>query len=433
MQTESAPRQEALDESKPKSAVGVEFKRGTVSDASKIWGPEEDPFSASTSGNVSFPRTGENRGYRMLEEQEVPELLALHAKVWGQEAGAALESRWQWLQANPHADPGEKTVPLYARGGKIRAYQIAVPQRYLVQGKPWRVNLVGSLTGDPEARGGVVRLHNFMYDHYPVSSWGWVSEAFPLYQRVLGKNDYSQLEDKLPKPSPTGMPAEHASRSIFLHWEEPLPLVRPLRAEPYLGSPPLAALANGGLKLFDRVLSAGCRQYRAREMERFPQSLTPWLAATNASYPFILDRDVAYLNWRYVDFPSVRYRRFLFATKGADQPIGYAVIEEMTGPRGYPAWEIADLLTAPDRPSELSAVLCWLIHFARQGGASSLRARNPEHAARLQCYRRLGFRPRGEENRHIVYWRPPLSIAPEVLRDRANWPISWADADPRIV
>jgi hypothetical protein len=418
---------------KPTSAIAVEFKRGTRSHVDQIWTSDEDPFASPMPGVIAFPRIGEKRGYRMMRAEEAPQLFALHRKVWGDENADALEARWPWLLANPHAEPGEEVVPVYVQKGKIRAYQITVPQRFRVHGKPWRVYLVGSLTGDPESRGGVLRLHNFFFDHFPVSFWGWVSDALALYQRTMGDVDYAKWKGPSPPLHPEGVPEEHASRRFYMHWNEPRPLVRPLRADPYLKFAPLAVLANAAAASADRWLLRSNRSAAVEEVERFPESFGPWLDATVSAYAFILDRDVAYLNWRFHDFPSATYRRFLFSARQTGQPIGYVIVEEVIGPRGHPAWEIADLLTGADAYADLRAILATMLKLARRAGATSVRVRDPEHPGRQAEYRRLGFRPRGTEDRHVIYWRPPATAVPAELYDRSNWPISWADADPRLV
>lgn len=411
----------------------MEFKRGSRNHVDQIWSPDEKPFAASMPGVIAFPRIGEKRGYRMMRADETPQLFALHRKVWGDENAAALEARWPWLQRNPHAEPGEETIPVYVQKGRIRAYQITIPQRFRVQGKPWRVYLVGSLTGDPDFRGGVLRLHNFLYDHFPVSFWGWVSDALALYHRTLGSQDYAKWQGADPPLHPEGVPLRHASRRTYMHWNEPRPLVRPLRADPYLKVAPLAAVANSALAVADSWILRAGGGCHVEEVDRFPESLDAWLNATVSAYAFILDRDVAYLNWRFRDFPGATYRRFLFTDRETQEPIGYVVIEEVIGPRGHPAWEVADLLSRPEAYRNLRGMLATVLRLARAEGATSVRVRDPEHPGRLAEYRRLGFRSRGVEDRHVIYWRPPAGIAPRELYDRSNWPISWADADPRLV
>lgn len=168
------------------------------------------------------------------------------------------------------------------------------------------------------------------------------------------------------------------------------------------------------------------------EIQNFPQELDGWLSAVAWGVPIILDRNHDYLNWRYRDCPFADYRCFLFED-APNQLIAYAVIEEIVDHRGFPAWEVQDLTCRRSRPNDARSALRILLRLARESGACSVRARDPESAILSRVYRRLGFRPRGHDDRYLVYWRAPAALPLDELADRSNWPISWADGDPRIV
>lgn len=397
-----------------------------------LWDPDERPFDSEMPGVIPMPAAGAARGYRMLRDEEVPQLLELHSRVWGEGIGSSLERRWSWMQRNPHRAPGERTIPAYFRGTKLRAYQINVPQGFLVRGEPWRAYLVGSLTADPDAPGGAARLHAYVRDHHPITLWGWASWAVPLYHRTLGKMEFRRFPEVSRVSTPTDMPVSHATRPAYFYWSEPGPLVRPLRADPYLPVRPLASLANLAARAVDGVFLHRRGDTRVREVERFPASLDPWISAASKTHTFILDRNTRYLNWRFAECPFTQYRRFI-VEHGPDNPIALFVAENIPDPRGHDAWEISDLLTARDRSDHISAALRMALRIARASGARSVRARNPEYEEHLRAYTALGFRSRGDDDRKIIFWRPPQILEPEVIAKRSSWPISWADPDARLV
>jgi len=397
-----------------------------------IWDESEQPFAHELPGLLPFPRGGRRMGYRMLREDELPRLLELHAEVWGFDSALSLESRWSWLQSTPHREPGECTVPIYETAGNLAAYQINVAQRFLIHGQPWRIYLVGALTGSGQVRGGALRLHAFIRDSFPVSLWGWASKAVSLYERTLRKTNYRTNPLSAQIVSPADLPSRHKSRPVYMRWQEPPPLVRPLRLHPYIKSHVVASSVSGLLRIFDAGFLRYPRQVGVAEIRSFPQELEGWLSAVAKGVPITLDRGVEYLNWRYRDCPFADYRCFLFE-EAPNHPIAYAVIEEIVDHRGYPSWELQDLAYQRSRPNDLQAALRILLRLARESGACSVRARDPESVVLSPVYRRLGFRPRGHDDRYLVYWRAPAALPLDELADRSNWPISWADGDPRIV
>jgi len=205
-----------------------------------------------------------------------------------------------------------------------------------------------------------------------------------------------------------------------------------LRTDPYLGARPLTLAANAAARSLDRVLLRQRGAIRVRELARFSSALDPWLRATAATHPFILDRDSSYLNWRFLDCPFASYRVFL-VERGSGSPIGVAIVERVQGPRGHDAWRLSDQLTAHRRPEHTTALLKCVLREAHRAGVCSVRARDPQDAQLMRAYRGLGFQPRGADPRHLIFWRPPLDLEPETIAERAAWPVSWADGDPRLV
>ncbi len=400
---------------------------------SEVWKTWSDPFEAPLPGIVPYPDVFEDRGYRFLKPPELPQLFELHELVWGSAEAKSLRQRWDWLMnANPHrcADWEEMVVPARVRKGRVESIQICLPQTFRVRGRPWRIYLSGALSAHPESQGSVVKLWQTMR-RWPVPMWGQVSDAITLYKKWFRGNDYWSFDsDQSFDPVPFGPPPELGCRPVFLYWPVPTPRVRLLNLQGIVASRLLSGLASASLQLADRAWTRLPRAIRCRRLTRLPRALDPWLDQVMDSYPLILERSTDYLNWRFADCPQARYKIFLVENS---EPLGYAVVETIVGPRGTRRWEISDLLVRRGDSDALSGVLRGLLQEARAAGVEAISSRDPEDETASAVYRNLGFISRGSDDRHVIFWDPPAPLDLPDLAARSSWPVRPADADHRLV
>ncbi len=95
----------------------------------------------------------------------------------------------------------------------------------------------------------------------------------------------------------------------------------------------------------------------------------------------------AYLNWKYVTAPHVRYS--IAALRRENRNVGYAVYRHLVEPRGRVTL-LADFLTDPDDETALPTLLQWVDREAR--GADSDKIRSfAMHGAFRRVLRRSGY------------------------------------------
>ena len=384
-------------------------------------------------GMIPFPEELEAQGIRLMRPDELNSVFEAHQEVWGGEVTRPLERRWEWLQhRNPYRTDGEIIVPLAIVKGAIDAFHVLLPHTFRAYGKPWRVYMGGHLTGRKSAPSAAVRLNVAMF-RWPAARWGLVSYTGRTILRFMRRYDYFKAPDKDFEPERAEeLSDEQKLRCGLFHWDWKPALVRPLRLEPYLPSRWLGAPGSLALSWVDRAWLRRSDDPRVIEVAEFPDAYDPWLEDAMAQYPVVQERTVRYLNWRYVEFPDVRYRRFLFEDRSGE-PVGYAVIEEASGPRQNPIWAVADLFVRKGDQGGLAGVLRALLREARRAGATAVRARDTGDPALLPIYRGLGFRPRGEDDRKLMLFRSPLNVELSTVADRASWPVSPGDGDARVI
>jgi len=150
-------------------------------------------------------------------------------------------------------------------------------------------------------------------------------------------------------------------------------------------------------------------------------SLEPPLGA------IMVARDAAYLNWKYVDCPTTRYRRYALEENGA--PRGYGVfhsyrergalrgvIDELVCPADADAARLLASATAALAAKGAVNVICWLPSWHPL--ANRLRAE--------------GFRAREARNFLIVVPNPASAFEAARLNDERNWYYMHGDSDYHV-
>ncbi len=108
----------------------------------------------------------------------------------------------------------------------------------------------------------------------------------------------------------------------------------------------------------NRLSSARSDAPEIVEVEFFGRELDHFWEQARHEYPALASRNARFLNWRYVEAPDLRYRRFLLLRGGSC--VGYIVIRSSTGVE-LPAGIIVDFLTFRN---DLEVITCMLEHAA---------------------------------------------------------------------
>jgi GNAT superfamily N-acetyltransferase len=291
---------------------------------------------------------------------------ALYRRVFGIDAAESSRLRWDWQYRRNPNNPGQEPEIWIAREGTTLVGQYAT--------MPVRLSLKGR-----EVQG----------------SWGMDVMVAPERQRQgLGEILFRTWDRNV--GASLGLGLSESSYRLFqkLNWPDvgPVPLlVKPLTRRA-LRRPNWPVAINrlvSALTLPVVLVVSRVRPMRAevRLIQRFDESFTALWEQVATKFDLAVRRDAAYLNWKYVTAPHVRYS--IAVVRREDRNIGYAVYRHLHEPRGRVTL-LVDFLTDPDDEAAFTTLLNWIDREARQADSDKIRV-FAMHESFRRVLRRSGY------------------------------------------
>jgi GNAT superfamily N-acetyltransferase len=291
---------------------------------------------------------------------------ALYRRVFGIDAAESSRLRWDWQYRRNPNNPGQEPEIWIAREGTTLVGQYAT--------MPVRLSLKGR-----EVQG----------------SWGMDVMVAPERQRQgLGEILFRTWDRNV--GASLGLGLSESSYRLFqkLKWPDvgPVPLlVKPLTRRA-LRRPNWPVAINrlvSALTLPVVLVVSRVRPMRAevRLIQRFDESFTALWEQVATKFDLAVRRDAAYLNWKYVTAPHVRYS--IAVVRREDRNIGYAVYRHLHEPRGRVTL-LVDFLTDPDDEAAFTTLLNWIDREARQADSDKIRV-FAMHESFRRVLRRSGY------------------------------------------
>ncbi len=275
---------------------------------------------------------------------------ALYRRVFGTDSAEANRLRWDWqYRRNPHM-PAEGPLIWLAREGQTIVGQYAtMPVKLWVQGREidaaWGMDVMVAPERQRQGLGEVL---------------------FRTWDRNVGAS--------------LGLGLSDSSYRLFgkLRWPDvgPVPcLVKPLtrRALRRPGwsvgaNKLLSALTLPWIRLIARTRPL---QGEVRVVRQFDARCDALWARVAPQFAFAVRRDAAYLNWKYIQAPHVRYSIAMLERDG--ELGGYVVYRHVQEPRGRVTL-VVDWLTDPQDASGFLTLLRWVDREARTANSDKIRA-----------------------------------------------------------
>ncbi len=291
---------------------------------------------------------------------------SLYRRVFGNDAADGSRLRWEWQYRRNPNNPGQEPEIWVAHEGPAIVGQYAT--------MPVRLSLAGV-----EVQG----------------SWGMDVMVAPERQRQgLGEQLFRTWDRNV--GASLGLGLSDSSYRLFqkLRWPVvgPVPcLVKPLTRRAFRRPNwpvPINRLVSVLTLPLVRII-ARSRPLRAevRLIQRFDDSFTALWNELAPKFAFAVRRDAAYLNWKFVTAPHVRYG--IAALRRDDRNVGYAVYRHVYEPRGRVTL-LADFLADPEDEAGVSTLLHWVDREARQADSDKIRA-FATHGAFRRLLRRSGY------------------------------------------
>jgi GNAT superfamily N-acetyltransferase len=291
---------------------------------------------------------------------------ALYRRVFGHDAANASRLRWHWQYVqNPNTPPDGPQIWLAREGPTIVGQYATMPVRLTLKGMEIRGSWGMDVMVAPERqRQGVGEVLFRTWDQNVGAALGL--GLSPSSHRLFKKM-------KWPEAGPVPSLIKPLTRRALRRPNWPMPVNR------FVG-----AVSWPYIRLISRPkpLSAQIEPIR-----HFDQRFTELWARLAPSFGLAVTRDAAYLNWKYIEPPHVRYS--VVALKREEAIAGYAVYRHLQEPRGR-ATLLVDFMVNPSDRSGLETLLRWVDREARAANSDKIRT-FATHAGYRRVLRRSGY------------------------------------------
>ncbi|MEO8076861.1 MAG: GNAT family N-acetyltransferase [Acidobacteriota bacterium] len=328
---------------------------------------------------------------------------ALYRRVFGHDAAEASRLRWDWQYRRNPNNPGHEPEIWIAREGPAIVGQYAtMPVKVSVRGRDIQ------------------------------GSWGMDVMVAPERQRQgLGEVLFRTWDRNV--GASLGLGLSDSSYRLFqkLRWPNvgPVPcLVKPLtrRALRRPNWPqPINRLVSALMLPFIKIVARSSPlRAEVRMIQRFDESFTTLWDQLAPKFALAVRRDAAYLNWKYVQAPHVRYS--IAVLRRDDRNVGYAVYRHLHEPRGR-VTILVDFLTDPDDEDALKTLLQWIDREARNADSDKIRA-FATHASFRRILRRSGYFPVKSTMEFVVKVNA-VDVEPAFYESVDTWHVTLGDSD----
>jgi GNAT superfamily N-acetyltransferase len=347
--------------------------------------------------------------------------------AYGEKAPYKVERRWAWqFLRNPFYDTTDGRMPIWvAVDGERVVGQIAVQagglqiaERQVEAG--WIVDVM--ILSDYRGGGIGHRLHAGAAEHVPVLV---TLTMAPATRRIAERAGAITLGPVQQFSRWMRLDADTVRRYVLLRTANRPRWHAAARLACRAGGHALFAMAvNPLLRLRDAFRRARLRPgaTEIREVDAFGEDVDRLWERTRFDYPVIFTRDSRFLNWRFVDAPDLRYRRFTAHRDG--ETVGYVVLrrsEDVELRQGV----IVDVYAARDDSATIEELVRHSVRFFGNDVATIECATSlSEYAA---AFRRHGFMVTRTERPTCVVADPELRSRLEALKD--GWFLSKGDHD----
>jgi len=328
---------------------------------------------------------------------------ALYRRVFGNDAAEASRLRWEWqYRRNPNNPGGEPEIWIAREGPAIVGQYATMPVQLSVGGTQVQASWGMDVMVAPERqRQGLGEILFRTWDRNVGASLGLgLSESsYKLFQKL-----------RWPDVGPLPCLVKPLTRRALRRPNWPVPVNRLV-----------SALTLPVIKLVARTRPLGAE---VRMLQRFDESFTELWNTLAPCFDLAVRRDAAYLNWKYVSAPHVRYS--IAALRRDDRNVGYAVYRHLHEPRGRVTL-LVDFLTDPEDQPGFSTLLRWIDREARQADSDKIRT-FAMHAAFRRVLRRSGYF-QVKSTVQFVTKVNGVDVHPAFYENTDRWHVTLGDSD----
>lgn len=328
---------------------------------------------------------------------------ALYRRVFGSDMASANQLRWNWqYRSNPNVPSAGPLIWVAREGGAIVGQYACMPVTLAVNGREidaaWGMDV---MVAPERQRQGLGDLLFRTWDRNVGASLGLgLSESsYRLFQKLAW-----------PDIGPVPCLVKPLSRRALRRPNWPVPLNRLVS---YLTLPWVRLVSRA------RPLEGTVRTVR-----QFDDRVTRLWERVRPKFAFAVRRDAAYLQWKYIGPPHVRYS--IAVLERGDDLAGYVVYRHAVEPRGRVTL-LVDFLADPDDASAVTTLLRWIDREARAADSDKIRT-----FAMHEGFRRL-LRKSGyyhvKSTMEFVAKINALDVPQAFYADTSRWHVTLGDSD----
>jgi GNAT superfamily N-acetyltransferase len=300
------------------------------------------------------------------EDQRAVE--ALYRRVFGQDAAAASRLRWEWqYHRNPNSAPGGPLIWVAREAQTIVGGYGAIPVRLAVNGREIDAAWGADVMVAPERRRQGL-------GEQLVRTWERnVGAALGLGLSESSSGLFHKL--RFPTYGPVPCLVKPLSRRALRrpHWPVPINRFVSWLTYPFVRTVSRLKPLRGEVQV----------------IRHFDESFTRLWDRVAPQFAGAVRRDAAYLNWRYIHPPHVRYTVAALHRDG--EAAGYAVYRHAQEPRGR-ATRLIDFFADPQDEDALVSLLRFVDREAQAADTDKIRV-FATHAGFRRVLRKSGYYP----------------------------------------
>jgi hypothetical protein len=274
---------------------------------------------------------------------------ALYRRVFGPDAAESSRLRWDWqYRRNPNMPAEGPLIWIAREGATIIGQYATMPVRLSVEGQEidasWGMDVMVAPERQRQGLGDVL-FRTWDRETGAALGLGLSESSYRLFQKM-----------RWPDVGPVPCLVKPLSRRALRRPTWPVPLNRLVS---YLTLP--------WVRLVSRPKPL---QGEVQLIRHFDDGFTRLWDRIGTRFAFAVRRDAAYLNWKYIHAPHVRYSVAALMRDG--EPAGYVVYRHAQEPRGRVTL-LVDFLTDPDDEAGFLTLLRWVDREARAADTDKIR------------------------------------------------------------
>ena len=326
----------------------------------------------------------------------------LYRRTFGTQAADAVRLRWDWARRNPANPSSEPPFGIVREGPTVIAASPLMPVRVSIRG----LDADGAWSSDPlviaeRQRQGLGEALLRTWDRQSgVALGAGLSEGTRF------------LLDKVRFPAPVTLPCvvKPLSRRALRRPSWPMPVNRLVSAITL----PFVRVVARARPLREQIEIV--RRFD-RDIDRLWERVAPRL-------DLAVRRDAAYLNWKFIEPPHVRYA--VAVLKRDEAAHGYAVYRHLREPQGR-VTQIIDFLVDPADERGLKTLLRWVDREARAEDSDKIRC-YVQHAKFRRVLRRSGYFV-VKSSVQLTAKVNAVQVPPDFYDDPDGWHFTWGDGE----